>query len=106
MKVQVIWIRLKAFDSGLLDSSIAVIVSRVRSAGISIRGPIPLPRKRQRATVNRSPHVDKKSREHFEILVYKRLLILVGSNSETADVLAKLEIPAGVDIEVEVMESN
>ena len=97
---------MKAFDSGLLDSSVAIVVSRVRTSGINIRGPIPLPTEREMHTLNRSPHGNKKSREHFEILVYKRLLILVGSNSETADILAKLEIPAGVDIEVEIMEGS
>lgn len=102
MSLQRITFRLRAFDSALLDGSVRNILRRISALNIKVVGPIPLPTKRHRYTVNRSPHVDKKSREHFDMHVHKRLLILslMGSNSEVISELAKIELPEGVDADV------
>ena len=97
---QNIRIRLKAFDHRVLDVSTVEIVNTARRTGASVRGPIPLPTKFERYTVNRSPHVDKKSREQFEIKVHKRIVDLLNSTPKTVDALMKLDMPAGVDIEI------
>lgn len=99
---QRIRIKLKAYDHTLLDKSTDKIVRTARSAGAIISGPIPLPTKRSLFTVLRSPHVDKKSREQFELKVHKRLIDILNSSSKTVDALMKLELPAGVDIEIKV----
>ena len=99
---QRIRIKLKAYDHTLLDKSTDKIVRTARSAGAIISGPIPLPTKRTLYTVLRSPHVDKKSREQFEMKVHKRLIDILNSSSKTVDALMKLELPAGVDIEIKV----
>ena len=97
---QNIRIRLKAFDHRVLDVSTVEIVNTARRTGASVRGPIPLPTKFERYTVNRSPHVDKKSREQFQIKIHKRIVDLMNSTSKTVDALMKLDMPAGVDIEI------
>ncbi len=93
-------IRLKAYDFRLLDQSTAEIVDTARRTGASVSGPIPLPTQVQRYTVLRSPHVDKKSREQFEIRTHKRLLDILDPTQQTVDALMKLELPAGVDVEI------
>ena len=93
-------IRLKAYDHNLLDRSMEKIVNTAKNTGALILGPIPLPTKRSVYTVNRSVHVDKKSREHFEIKVHKRIVDLMNSTSKTVDALMQLDMPAGVDIEI------
>ncbi len=93
-------IRLKAYDFRLLDQSTAEIVDTARRTGASVSGPIPLPTQIQRFTVLRSPHVDKKSREQFEVRTHKRLLDILDPTQQTVDALMKLELPAGVDVEI------
>ena len=99
---QNIRIRLKAFDHRVLAVSTVEIVNTARSTGASVRGPIPLPTKFERYTVNRSPHVDKKSREQFEIRTHKRLLDIVDPTPQTVDALMKLDLAAGVDVEIKL----
>jgi small subunit ribosomal protein S10 len=93
-------IRLKAFDYRILDSSTTEIVDTARRTGARVVGPIPLPTHIAKYTVNRGPHVDKKSREQFEIRTHKRLLDIFDPTSQTVDALMKLELPAGVDVEI------
>ena len=93
-------IRLKAYDYNLLDKSTKKIVKTAKETGALVLGPIPLPSKRSLFTVNRSVHVDKKSREQFQIKVHKRILDLMNSTTKTVDALMKLDMPAGVDIEI------
>ena len=93
-------IRLKAFDYRILDTSTYEIVDTARRTGARVVGPIPLPTHISRYTVNRSPHVDKKSREQFEIRIHKRLIDITRSSAQTMEALEKLDIPAGVDIEI------
>ena len=95
-------IRLKAYDHRLLDQSAGEIVDTAKRTGASIAGPVPLPTKINKFTVLRSPHVDKKSREQFEIRVHKRLIDIVKSTPQTIDALMKLDLPAGVDIEIKL----
>jgi small subunit ribosomal protein S10 len=99
---QSIRIRLKAYDHDLIDKSTDKIIRTARSTGAAISGPIPLPTDRSVYTVLRSPHVDKKSREQFETRIHKRLLDILNSNPKTVDALMKLELPAGVDVEIKV----
>ncbi len=100
---QNIRIRLRAFDHRLLDTSTHEIVSTAKRTGASVRGPIPLPTRIERFTVNRSPHVDKKSREQFEIRTHKRMLDIVEPTPQTIDALSKLELAAGVNVEIKLM---
>ncbi|TDI35189.1 MAG: 30S ribosomal protein S10 [Acidobacteria bacterium] len=93
-------IRLKAYDFRILDQSTTEIVDTARRTGASVVGPIPLPTVINRWTVLRSPHVDKKSREQFEIRTHKRLLDILEPTPETVDALMKLDLPAGVDVEI------
>lgn len=93
-------IRLKAYDYRLLDQSTAEIVDTAKRTGAAVSGPIPLPTQIQRFTVLCSPHVDKKSREQFEIRTHKRLLDILDPTQQTVDALMKLELPAGVDVEI------
>ncbi|MCR4417637.1 MAG: 30S ribosomal protein S10 [Ignavibacteria bacterium] len=102
MQSQKIRIKLKSYDHNLLDKSAEKIIKTVRSTGALVSGPIPLPTKRTVYTVLRSPHVDKKSRDQFEIRSHKRLIDILNSNNKTIDSLMKLDIPAGVDIEIKV----
>ena len=95
-----IQIRLKAYDHHLLDKSMGKIVKTAKNTGALIIGPIPLPTKRSVYTVVRSPHVDKKSREQFEIKIHKRIVDLMNATSKTVDALMQLDMPAGVDIEI------
>jgi len=93
-------IRLKAYDHNLLDKSMEKIVKTAKNTGALILGPIPLPTKRSIYTVNRSVHVDKKSREQFQIKVHKRIVDLMNSTSKTGDALMEMGMPSGVDIEI------
>ena len=93
-------IRLRAYDARLLDRSTLEITETVRRSGAQIAGPIPLPTRISRYTVLRSPHVNKKSREQFEIRTHKRLLDIVDPSQQTLDALMKLELAAGVDVEI------
>ena len=93
-------IRLKAYDHRILDLSTSEIVDTAKRTGARVAGPIPLPTVRNRWTVLRSPHVDKKSREQFEIRTHKRLLDILQPTPETVDALMKLDLPAGVDVEI------
>ena len=95
-------IRLKAFDHRVLDSSTSEIVSTAKRTGAQVRGPIPLPTGIEKFTVNRSPHIDKKSREQFEVRTYKRLLDIVQPTPQTVDALMKLDLAAGVDVEIKL----
>ena len=99
---QRIRIRLKAYDHAMLDRSASEIVRTARRTGARVSGPIPLPTKKSIITVLRSPHVDKKSREQFEIRTHKRLIDILDSTPQTVDALMKLDLPAGIDIEVKV----
>jgi small subunit ribosomal protein S10 len=99
---QKIRIRLKSFDHALIDRSTEDIVKTAMQTGAEVVGPIPLPTKRSVFTVNRSPHVDKKSREQFELKTHKRLIEIYNSKPQTIDALTKLDLPAGVDIEIKV----
>jgi small subunit ribosomal protein S10 len=99
---QRIRIRLKAYDYRLLDRSVAEIVETAKRTGAHIAGPIPLPTKIKKFTVLRSPHVDKKSREQFEIRTHKRLIDIVQPTPETVDALMKLSLSAGVDVEIKL----
>ena len=93
-------IRLKAYDHRILDQSTTEIVDTAKRTGAKVAGPIPLPTVRAKWTVLRSPHVDKKSREQFEIRTHKRLLDILQPTPETVDALMKLDLPAGVDVEI------
>jgi len=99
---QNIRIRLKAFDHRVLDQSTKEIVSTAKRTGAQVRGPIPLPTRIEKFTVNRSPHVDKKSREQFEIRTHRRLLDIVDPTPQTVDALMKLDLAAGVDVEIKL----
>ncbi|MFP4360508.1 MAG: 30S ribosomal protein S10 [Alphaproteobacteria bacterium] len=102
MDTQNIRIRLKAFDHRVLDQSVREIVSTAKRTGARVRGPIPLPTRLERFTVLRSPHIDKKSREQFEIRTHKRLLDIVDPTPQTVDALMKLDLASGVDVEIKV----
>ena len=102
MAGQKIRIALKSYDHNLLDKSTEKIVQRAKATGAVISGPIPLPTKRTVVTVNRSPHVNKKSREQFQIKVHKRIVEILNTTTKTIDELMKLDLPAGVDIEIKV----
>ena len=93
-------IKLKSYDHNLLDKATERIVKTAKDTGALILGPIPLPSKKTIITVNRSVHVDKKSREQFQIKVHKRILDLLNSTTKTVDSLMKIDMPAGVDIEI------
>ena len=99
---QKIRIRLKAYDHIILDKSAAEIVRTAERTGARIAGPVPLPTKKTIFTVNRSPHIDKKSREQFERRIHKRLVDILNSTPQTVDALQRLDLPAGVDIEIKV----
>ncbi|MCX7769984.1 MAG: 30S ribosomal protein S10 [Proteobacteria bacterium] len=102
MNSQKIRIKLKAFDHRLLDQSVSEIVDTAKKTGAKVVGPIPLPTKISRFTVLRSPHVDKKSREQFEMRVHMRLMDILHPTQQTIDALMKLELSAGVDVEVKL----
>jgi len=104
MNNQKIRIRLKAFDHRLLDQSTQEIVTTVKRTGAQVRGPVPLPLRVEKFTVNRSPHVDKKSREQFEIRTHKRLII-IDPTPQTVDALMKLDLAAGVEVDIKLVEA-
>ncbi|GAB1358609.1 30S ribosomal protein S10 [Porphyromonadaceae bacterium] len=99
---QKIRIKLKSYDHNLVDKSSEKIVKTVKAAGAVVSGPIPLPTHRRVFTVNRSTFVNKKSREQFELLTYKRLIDIYSTTSKTVDALMKLELPSGVEVEIKV----
>jgi small subunit ribosomal protein S10 len=99
---QNIRIRLKAFDHRVLDQSTLEIVNTAKRTGAQVRGPIPLPTRIEKYTVLRSPHIDKKSREQFEIRTHKRLLDILDPTPETVDALMKLDLASGVDVEIKL----
>jgi small subunit ribosomal protein S10 len=102
MENQNIRIRLKAFDHRILDQSTNEIVNTAKRTGANVRGPIPLPTNMRRFTVLRSPHIDKKSREQFEMRTHKRLLDIIDPTPQTVDALMKLDLAAGVDVEIKL----
>ena len=102
MDNQNIRIRLKAFDHRVLDASTTEIVDTAKRTGAEVRGPIPLPTKIEKYTVLRSPHVNKKAREQFEIRTHKRLLDIIDPTPQTVDALMKLDLAAGVDVEIKL----
>jgi len=104
MNGQKIRIKLKAFDHRLLDKATGAIVNTVKRTGAKINGPVPLPLKIEKFTVNRSPHVDKKSREQFEIRTHKRLM-LIDPTPQTVDALMKLDLAAGVEVDIKLVEA-
>ena len=102
MENQTIRIRLKAYDHRLLDQSTGEIVSTAKRTGAQVRGPIPLPTKIERYTVQTSPHVDKDARDQYETRTHKRVLDIVDPNDKTVDALMKLELAAGVDVQIKL----
>jgi small subunit ribosomal protein S10 len=102
MNSQNIRIRLKAFDHRVLDQSTGEIVQTAKRTGAEVRGPIPLPTRIEKYTVLRGPHIDKKSREQFEIRTHKRMLDIVDPTPQTVDALMKLDLAAGVDVEIKL----
>src|SRR2546430_14689701 len=106
MQGQNIRIRLKAFDHRILDNSTREIVNTAKRTGAQVRGPIPLPTGMERFTVNRSPHVDKKSREQFEIRTHKRLLDIIDPTPQTVDALMKLDLAAGGHVAVRLLRGH
>ena len=102
MAAQKIRVCLKSYDSKLLDKSVQEIVDTVRRTGANLAGPIPLPTKVNKFCVLRSPHVDKKSREQFEIRTHKRILDILDPTQQTVDALMKLDLAAGIDVEIKL----
>lgn len=102
MQNQKIRIRLKAFDYRLIDQSAAEIVDTAKRTGAIVKGPVPLPTRVERFDILRSPHVNKTSRDQFEIRTHQRLLDIVDPSEKTVDALMKLDLPAGVDVEIKV----
>ena len=102
MDSQNIRIRLKAFDHRVLDQSTSEIVSTAKRTGAGVRGPIPLPTRIEKFTVLRGPHVDKKSREQFEVRTHKRVLDIIDPTQQTVDALMKLDLASGVDVEIKL----
>ena len=103
---QKIRIKLKSYDHNLVDKSSERIVKAVKATGAVVSGPIPLPTEKEKFTVLRSPHVNKKSREQFQLCTYKRLVDIHSSSPKTVDALMKLELPSGVDVEIKVWSSS
>lgn len=102
MQQQKIRIRLKAYDHTLLDHSAAEIVNTAKRTGARVKGPIPLPTHKEKYTVLRSPHVDKRGMDQFEIRTHKRLLDIVDPTDQTVDALMKLDLAAGVDVQIKL----
>lgn len=105
MNNQKIKIRLKSFDHRSIEQASKSIVQAVKNNGSEVTGPIPLPRSIERFTVNRSPHVDKKSREQFEIRTHKRLLIISYPTPNTVEALRLVDLPAGIDVDIELVSA-
>ena len=106
MNHQSIRIRLRAYDHRVLDQSTGEIVNTAKRTGAQVRGPIPLPTRIEKFTVNRSPHIDKKSREQFEIRTHKRVIDIVDPTPQTGDALMKLDLSAGVDVKIQLGEEK
>lgn len=102
MDTQTIRITLKAFDHRILDSSTLEILNTAKRTGASVRGPVPMPNKIKKFSVIRSPHIDKGSQEQFEMRTHKRLLDIIDPTPQTIDALMKLDLPAGVDVEIKI----
>ena len=102
METQDIRIRLRAYDSKLLDTSTSDIINTAKRTGAKVRGPIPLPTRMEKFTVNKSPHVDKKSRDQFEIRTHNRLLDIIDPTPQTVDALMKLDLSAGVEVDIKI----
>ena len=102
MESQDIRIRLRAYDNKLLDTSATDIINTAKRTGAKVRGPIPLPTKKEKFTVNKSPHVDKKSRDQFEIRTHNRLLDIIDPTPRTVDALMKLDLSAGVEVDIKI----
>lgn len=102
LDAQKIRIRLKAYDHKLLDKSVTDIIKKVKETGARISGPIPLPTKMHKYTIQRSVHVDKKSREQFEMRIHKRLIDILEPNHDTVEKLKNLDLPAGIDVEIKL----
>ena len=102
MESQDIRIRLRAYDNKLLDTSASDIVNTAKRTGAKVRGPIPLPTKMEKFTVNKSPHVDKKSRDQLEIRTHNRLLDIIDPTPQTVDALMKLDLSAGVEVDIKI----
>ena len=102
MQSQRIRIRMQAYDHRVLDQAVTEIIETARGTGSQVVGPIPLPTRIERYTVNRSPNVDKKSMDKFEMRTHKRMLDIVGPTAKTVDELKKLNLPAGVDITIKI----
>jgi len=102
MATQKIRIKLKSFDANLIDQAAARIIDAATKAGCTISGPVPLPTDKEIVTVLRSPHVNKDSREQFELRTHKRLIDIYSPNSKAMDTLTKLDLPAGVDIKIKL----
>ena len=102
MDTQTIRIRLRAYDHRVLDASTSEIVNTAKRTGARVRGPVPLPTRKERFTVLRSPHIDKKSMEQFEMRTHKRLIDIVDPTPQTVDALMKLDLAAGVDVEIKI----
>ena len=102
---QKIRIKLKSYDHNLVDKSAEKIVKTVKSTGAVVSGPIPLPTHKRIYTVLKSPHVNKKAREQFELSSYKRLMDIYSSSSKTVDALMRLELPSGVDVEIKLKDA-
>ena len=102
MESQDIRIRLRAYDNKLLDTSALDIINTAKRTGAKVRGPIPLPTRKEKFTVNKSPHVDKKSRDQFEIRTHNRLLDIIDPTPQTVDALMKLDLSAGVEVDIKI----
>jgi small subunit ribosomal protein S10 len=102
MESQNIRIRLRAYDSKLLDTSTSDIINTANRTGAKVKGPIPLPTRIEKFTVNKSPFIDKKSREQFEIRTHNRLLDIVDPTPQTVDALMKLDLSAGVEVDIKI----
>jgi small subunit ribosomal protein S10 len=100
--VNKIRVRLKSYDHRIIDEAAAKIIEAVVTSGAKVVGPVPLPTKRKLFVVNTSPHADKDAREHFQILVHKRLIDILEANSRVIDSLQHLELPAGVQVEIKM----
>ena len=102
MENQNIRIRLRGYDNSLLDTSTQDIINTAKRTGAKVKGPIPLPTRFERFTVNKSPHIDKKSREQFESRTHKRLIDIIEPTPQTVEALMKLDLASGVDIEIKI----
>ncbi len=102
MESQDIRIRLRAYDSKLLDLSTSDIINTAKRTGAKVRGPIPLPTRMEKFTVNKSPHIDKKSRDQLEIRTHNRLLDIIDPTPQTVDALMKLDLSAGVEVDIKI----